>query len=60
MKLFMVTVVIRYPTVKTYSYENKVIAENTKEAISKLIQFEMITEPMICESDAIEIEGVIV
>jgi len=59
MGLFIVMIAIRYPTGVTYSYDGKVIASNGREAIRKLIDFEMITPSMICESSAIEIEGVV-
>jgi len=60
MKLFIVMVAIRYPTKVVFNYDGKVVANNRREAIRRLIQFEMITPTMICESSAVEIEGVIV
>jgi len=57
MKLFMVMVAIRYPTGVTYNYDGKIVAPTRREAIRKLIDFEMITPTMICESQAVEIEG---
>jgi len=57
-KLYEVEVTIVYP-VKKYTYEKKVVADSEEEAIQKLIDFEMITPSMICESLAIEIEGVV-
>jgi hypothetical protein len=57
MKLFIVMVAIRYPTGVIYNHDGKVVASNRREAIRKLIDFEMIRSTMICESSAIEIEG---
>ena len=59
-KLFIVEITIRYPTSKEFTYESKVVADSEEEAVSKLIQYEIITEAMIIESSAVEIEGVIV
>jgi len=59
MKLFMVLVTIRYPTRMTFNYEAKVATNNQREAIRKLIDFEMIQKTMIFESSAIELEGVV-
>ena len=57
--LFMVIVSIRYPTGATYDYESKVTANDRREAIRKLIRFEMITPTMIFYSKAIEAEGAV-
>jgi len=56
MMLFIVMVAIRYPAGVTYNYEGKVFAASRREAIRKMIDFEMITPTMICESQAVEIE----
>jgi len=57
-KLYEVEITIRYPT-KEFTYEKKVIADNEEDAIQKLIDFEMITQSMICGSSAVEIKGVV-
>ena len=53
-KLFLVWVTIKYPTGVKYTCEGKVIAESRRDAIRKLIAFEMITPTMICESGAVQ------
>jgi len=53
-KLFLTWVTIRYPSKQTYTYEASVCAESKREAIRKLIDFEMITKTMICESGAVQ------
>jgi len=57
-KLYEVEITIRYP-VKEFTYDKKVVADSEEEAIQKLIDFEMITQSMICGSSAVEIEGVV-
>jgi len=53
-KLFLVWVTIKYPTGVKFTHEGKIIAESRREAIRKLIAFEMITPTMICESGAVQ------
>jgi hypothetical protein len=53
-KLFLAWVTIVYPSKQTYTYEAKVIATSRREAIRKLIDFEMITKTMILESGAVQ------
>lgn len=53
-KLFLVWVTIKYPAGVKYTYESKVIAESRREAIRKLIDFEMITKTMTCKSGVVQ------
>lgn len=52
--IFLVWVTIKYPSKQRYTYESYVTAESKREAIHKLIEFEMITKTMICESGAVQ------
>ena len=54
MNQFLVWVTIKYPTGVVFTYDGKVIATDRREAIRKLIAFEMITPAMICESGAVQ------